>query len=237
MSSELEPDPLVARQHAAEVYGELKRRIIELAMAPGMPLCPEALAAELGASPADVRVAVTRLRGDGLVTATGADVRVTPVDMKAAEDVLSLRDLLEGEAVATAARAGIDVFRAHELQRLCDATVHVEGGSTRSSRRANTVFHVALARTGGNDVLADVLERVLTQLERLFNLGVPAGACAEDTIYGHNALLAAAIAGDVDGARSLALGHAQRTRDMVLKTIAWREALVAGGATAGPAAG
>lgn len=216
------------------MYTEVKRRIIELHMAPGLCFCPEALAQDMGSSTGEVRSALVRLRGDGLVVAEpDGGWRVAPVDLKSAEDLLALRELLEGEAVAAAARSGIDVFRAHELQRLCDATVGPHGPGSRSSLRADTSFHVALARTGGNDVLADVLERVLAQLERLFNVGVPAGAGAHDNLSEHQALLAAAVGGDEDGARRLALAHAERTRRMVLDTIAWREALVAGGPAGG----
>jgi DNA-binding GntR family transcriptional regulator len=209
---------------AFEAYSEIKRRIIELRMAPGLSFQDDALALDLGVSRAELRAALTRLRGDELVERVAVSVyRVTPVTLKSAEDLLSLRELLECEAVAMAAGAKVDVYRAHELHRLCDATA--QAGP--SSLRANTAFHAGLARAGGSDTLANVLERVLAQLERLFNLGVPQGAFKDDTADEHRALLAAVLAGDAAEAACLARAHADGSRRMVLDTIAWRESLVA----------
>lgn len=212
---------------AFQAYDEIRLDIVELRLTPGSLLDIDALCSHVGSTRAEVRAALGRLRREGLVTLVDGVDHVSPVDVKSADDLLVLRELLEGGAIEAAAKAGVDRHQADALRRLCDGRALSD----------NTAFHVAMAGLAGNGLLVAELERTLTQLERLFNLGVPQGTFTKGTPGHHAELLDAVLAGDAPRARALAVAHAGVTRSLVLDTLAWRVSLVAHNGADAPAAG
>lgn len=217
-----------AYSSAAEAHADLKRRVLDLRLLPGWPLDGEELAMDLGVSRVAVREALEGLCRDRLVERDDAGAyRVTTVTVEGARDLLALRELVETEAVSLAAATRIDAGTAARLRQLSRATVEVDGdGNARCSIQANTAFHVALARAGGNRLLAEVLERTLAESERLFNMAVPPAAIGADTLMEHGALLDAVLAGEVEWARSICIEHASDSRRMVFDTLTWCAGLV-----------
>jgi DNA-binding GntR family transcriptional regulator len=213
------PEHLPRRTH--EAYNALKRRIIDLTLPPGASFSEGELAAELGFSKTPVREALARLRQERLVEAVArSGYRVTPVTIKGARDQFELRALLEGEAAATAARRGVDVDELAELERLCHASYRPDDQSSISRfLEANTRLHVGLAVLGGNDALAMMLQQVLEQLERLFNVGLAMNARADELVHEHEELLAAVRSGDEDLARRTATSQAQSSHRMVMEVL------------------
>lgn len=210
-----------APNRTSEAYRAIKRRIIELDLAPGAAFTEGELAAELELSKTPVREALVRLRQEGLVDAVArSGYRVTPVTMKRARDVFQLRSLLEVEAAGMAAERGADAELLVRLEQLAEQTYDpADRDSITRSIHANNRFHVMLARLGGNDVLAATLEQVLEQLERLFRLGLALRARGAEIVHEHHELLAAIKAGAVADARRIAAQQAGASQLMVLDAL------------------
>jgi DNA-binding GntR family transcriptional regulator len=204
-----------------QAYDVIKRRIIELELAPGAPFTEGELAAELGLSKTPVREALARLRQENLVEAVArSGYRVTPVTVKQARDLFQLRTLLEGEAAAIAAERGVDLTALQKLEKLVTTSYdRKDRSSITTFLRANTRFHVTLASLGGNDALAATLQQVLEQLERLFHLGLAVRSRGSEMIHEHRELLAAVKSGDAETARKISIEQANTAQLMVLDAL------------------
>ncbi len=218
-------------------YDAIKRRIIELKLAPGAAFTEGELAAALKFSKTPVREALVRLRQEGLVEAVArSGYRVAPVTVKHARDLLQVRALLEVEAAGAAAARATDLAGLSALEKLAGKTYRLgDRAEVRRCLRDNTEFHVSLARIGGNEVLAVILRQVLEQLERLFHVGIRLGEPGEGLEHEHKALLAAVKAGDIERARKVAAEQAASSRLFVLNALLASDAIV--NANIGTAAG
>jgi DNA-binding GntR family transcriptional regulator len=224
---------------AAEAYAEIKRQIIELDRPPGSVFTEGDIAAQLGGSKTPAREALARLSGEGLVEVVrGTGYRVAPVTIKMARDLFDLRSLLECEAVARAASTGIRDSDLRELQALRSTTYHpADRESVRQFLKANTAFHVGLARVSGNDALADVLERVFHQLQRLFHLGIALSLRADEVVHEHHEMLDAVMHGDPARARELARAQVVSARAVVLDALLSSDVILSANVVPGGPAG
>jgi DNA-binding GntR family transcriptional regulator len=206
---------------ASAAYDEIKRRIIELELAPGCVFTEADIAANLGVSKTPAREALARLNGEGLVQVVPrSGYRVAPVTLKMARDLFDLRDLLEVEAVGAAAGRLVAVDTLAALQQMRVTTYYPNNKlSVRTFLQANTEFHVRLARAGGNDAIADVLGHLFNQLERLFHLGITLNAGGDEVVHDHNEVLDAVINGDVEQARQVTRAEVAHARGVVLDAL------------------
>lgn len=220
---------------AGEAYVEIKRRIIELEMPPGAPFTEGELASELGISKTPAREALARLQVAGLVEVVPrSGYRVTAVTVKSTRDLFGLRSLLEPEAAALAASGALDLSTLATLEALGTMTYRPEDrASVRSFLRANNAFHVSLARVGGNEQLARLLEQILEQLERPFYLGLTLSPRADEIVHEHTELLNAVKRGDADGARSVAAAQAAASQKMVIDALLSSDAVVSANVATG----
>lgn len=218
-----------------EAYDTIKRRIIEMKLAPGSSFTEGELAAMLKFSKTPVREALVRLRQEGLVEAVArSGYRVVPVTIKQARDLFQVRQLLEVEAAGMAAAHSGDLNDLATLEQLARPRDPASGrNAMRRALRDNTAFHVALARIGGNTIMADMLGRNLEQLERLFAIGISLGSGNDEALHGHGDLLSAVKAGDVESARRLAAEHAAESRLMVLNALLSSDAVLSTNIAAG----
>lgn len=218
----------VMPRRTREAYDSIKRRIIELKLAPGASFTEGELAAILKFSKTPVREALVRLRQEGLVEAVArSGYRVAPVTIKHARDLFQLRALLEVEAAGMAASRSTDLETLSALDKLArlgfDAS---DRNSIKRSMRNNTKFHVMLAKLGGNEILASMLQQVLEQLERLFHLGFSLDTRGEEIVHEHEELLAAVKAGDAEAARRIAADQAASSQLMVLNALLASDAVL-----------
>jgi DNA-binding GntR family transcriptional regulator len=218
----------VASTRSAEVYTELRRRILTLELAPGQGFSETDLCELLGTSKAPVRDALAHLRREGLVlSAARSGYTVAPMTVKDARDLFALRTLLEGEAAALAAALGGDLDRLRELDALCQMHYDpMDPVSVHEFLAVNGAFHIAVAELAGNLRLVDQLARAIDQLERYMHLGLRLASRAEDIVHEHRELVAAIAAGDVRRARRLAVKQAHESHRMVLDGLLSSEAVL-----------
>jgi DNA-binding GntR family transcriptional regulator len=208
-------------------FREVKRRIMQLELAPGAHFTEGELATELGLSKTPLREALACLQNDGLVDAVArSGYRVTPITLKDARDLFALRTVLEGEAAALAAARRSNVEALRGLDQLCHTGYDANDRASISSfLGTNAEFHVTLARAGGNDRLADMLEYVIEQLERFFQLALTLNVRADEMVHEHCDLLAAVTAGNAEQARAAAVAQARTAQQMVFEALLDSEAV------------
>ncbi|MFB6290900.1 MAG: GntR family transcriptional regulator [Candidatus Bipolaricaulia bacterium] len=86
-----------------QIYGEIKKRIIDLEIKPGDKIQPSHLEEEFGVSRAPIREALHRLKGDGLVEAKPrVGYFVTEITQDKIRDLYDLRVLFETYGLETA---------------------------------------------------------------------------------------------------------------------------------------
>jgi DNA-binding GntR family transcriptional regulator len=187
----------------ARVLEIIRNAILSGELAPGSALVEQELAAQLGVSKTPVREALKTLEGTGLVVMVpyrGAAVReLTRADAVAIYD---LRLLLEPEAVRRSVAAGADLSGAGECLRRARAAA---GNAERSM--ANREFHRQLYAACGNALLVATLDGLRDRTALVSAASWAKSATWEAEAGEHEAILAAAEAGDADTARRLTAEH------------------------------
>jgi DNA-binding GntR family transcriptional regulator len=202
------------------VLEEIRRAILTRELLPGQPLVEMELAQRLGVSKTPVREALKLLSGSGLVTFNpykGASVRV--VDQALARDVYDVRMLLEPEAVRRSVQAGDKALLAEARTALDAASGAVQSGEQGQLSLVNRTFHQALYKGCGNPLLISVLDDLRDRAALISVVGWQNSPSWTTEYDEHNAVLAAAEAGDADGATGLVRQHIQSFLDRILSAI------------------
>lgn len=193
----------------ARVLEIIRNAILSGELPPGTALVEQELAAQLGVSKTPVRESLKTLEGSGLVVMVpyrGATVReLTRAD---ADAIYDLRLLLEPEAVRRSVAAEADLSGAAEcLRRASVAT----GRAERSM--ANREFHRMLYAGCGNALLVDTLDGLRDRTALVSAASWAKSATWEAEATEHEAILAAAEAGDAEAARRLTAEHVAGFQD------------------------
>lgn len=187
----------------ARVLEIIRNAILSGELAPGTALVEQDLAAQLGVSKTPVREALKTLEGTGLVVMVpyrGAAVReLTHADAVAIYD---LRLLLEPEAVHRSVAAEADLSGATEWLRRARTAA---GNAERSM--ANREFHRLLYAGCGNELLVATLDGLRDRTALVSAAAWAKSATWEAEADEHEAIFAAAAAGDADTARRLTAEH------------------------------
>lgn len=184
-------------------YDALLGAIIRGDLAPGTPLRDQDLAAELGLSRTPVREAIARLVDEGLVeTKPNAYTRVAPLDDGPARDAAVVMQTLQGLAtrLAVAHLTPADVAEARAAN--ADFAAALDDGDLNAALDADDRFHNVFVRAAGNAALVSALVRlqpVLVRHETHRFASLP----GRRSIAVHEAIVAAAEAGDADDAARL----------------------------------
>jgi DNA-binding GntR family transcriptional regulator len=185
------------------VLDAIKHAILTGELRPGQGLVEADLAAALGVSKTPVREALKTLAGAGLVTMSpykGATVRAVDDDL--VRSVYDLRLLLEPEALRRAVARGTRWDQARSaLERSAQA------GDQADRSLANRDFHRALYLGCGNDLLISVLDGLRDQTALVSAAAWQQAETWPDEAAEHQAILAAAAAGDAGTAARLLTEH------------------------------
>jgi len=185
------------------VLDAIKHAILSGELRPGQGLVEADLAAVLGVSKTPVREALKTLAGTGLVTMSpykGATVRAVDDDL--VRSIYDLRLLLEPEAVRRAVERRADWEAArHALQRSRQAADWADRSL------ANRDFHQGLYLGCGNTLLVSALDDLRDQTALVSAAAWQRTQTWREEAAEHDAILAAAIAGDATSASSLLKTH------------------------------
>jgi DNA-binding GntR family transcriptional regulator len=202
------------------IHAALRRQILTGQLRPGDRLVEGALARRWGVSKSPLREVLKRLQHEGLVEAVPRrGYLVTPITVRQVQDLFDLRLILERDAAVRAARSA-SAAQIDALARLVGAP-YVMGDVDSQNRflATNKRFHLAVARTTGNQRLVGLLDRLLDELDRLFHLGLDVRDRADTLVQEHQDLVAAIEARDPARAAATMERQVENARQMVLEGI------------------
>ena len=219
------------------IYDDLRRRIIDLELAPGADLDETALAAAFNISRTPLREALNRLASDQLVVISpnrGASVApLTLTDFPAFTEAFAL------------AQSAVNAFAAmrrsdKDLTSITSAADAFEAALPHNGlvlTEANRAFHSAIATTARNPHLATFYERLLDQSARLARVsfsyeGAGHEAHIDHVIAEHRAMVQAIATGNAAAAEKLGHDHATLFQRRLLDWLTANDA-----ATLGPVSG
>ena len=227
------------RSLASEAYALLKGRIIRCEIAPGERLTEARLVRDLGLGKTPIREALVRLIHERLVrNMPQHGYEVTPITLADVEDLFRLRLVLEPAAVGLAAGRIDGPLRAR-LQVLSRVTSYSPGDprSVDAYRRANHEFHILVARASGSRRLADAIERLEDESDRVFNFGLLFRDRGETVRLGHQQILAALVAGDAAAARRHVVDGIHRAERVIKEALLTSPSIRAATLTSPPGRG
>jgi DNA-binding GntR family transcriptional regulator len=207
-------DDTVARMEELILTGELE---------PGARLPEQQLADALGVSRGPLREAIRTLEGRRLLERTPhAGVRVVQLSLEDLEQLLAMREALEGMACRLAA----EHMTAPEIRRLRETATRIETMLEEGSRSpfpgdAETDFHRQIAVGSRNKWIERQLCEDLYCLLRLYRLhGLRrAGRSAKVTAREHHMIIDRIHARDADGAERVMREHIRHSRERLLTQI------------------
>lgn len=207
------------------VYDTLREEILNLVLAPGVPVDEIGLAERLSMSRTPVREALVRLAADGLVTMLpNRSTVVAQIDFPKLHtffDALTLMYRVTTRLAAEFHDAG-DLLAIHDRQQAFERAVL--SGDTAAMIACNRDFHVAIAEAGRNPYYTQLFARLLDEGRRILRLYYYPNFEARQPhpyIMEHQAIIAAVTARDVALCDHLAKDHAdqivRQIRDMIAR--------------------
>lgn len=211
---------------AEKAYDALCRDIIRGTLAPGRPLRLADLGARYGMGFSPLREALNRLQAERLVTAESLrGFRVAPLSLDELRDAVSLRIVIESEALKASIKSGDDTWAAGIVSALYALNIQAartgeEADIWKLEERHHT-FHRALLSACNSPWTLDFFERLYAATERyripvLLAAALPAG---RDVQAEHSALAEAALARDTAHATALLEQHYRRTVDSLVEVM------------------
>jgi len=200
-----------------QAYDVIRRDILACTLPPGAPISEASLCERYDLGKAPVRAALSRLRQEGLVSASPRrSYVVAPITLRDVQELYALRLILES-ASARLAAGRIDDRRLEKLDAICrKGYTPGDPASTLRFLEANRDFHLQVAESGGNQRFARLLAQVLDETTRVMHIGLGLRNRNAEMQHEHHALLEALQRNDGEAAARIAEGQVAASRDMVL---------------------
>jgi DNA-binding GntR family transcriptional regulator len=210
----------------AEVYSELRARLMRGEFPLRTRLIEDRIAAELGVSRTPVREAMRRLLSDGLVVrdqSSGGGYYVAIPDLVGLRDLYELRITLELRGVRRALESPAYAHDRSQLEPLRDEWL--EMWHDRPEPSADFVvmdedFHVTLLRSTGNEAMTQTLESVNARIRPVRMYDYLTDERIERTISQHLGIVEAVLTGSVEESIANLSRHVGESMDVVEKRAA-----------------
>jgi DNA-binding GntR family transcriptional regulator len=205
--------PLGPAVLADRAYQAIKHAILSLELEPGTRLVERRLAEQFQISKSPVRDALHRLAGEGLVVQTpyaGMVVRKFSPDF--VDELYELREVLEAMAIQLAVPrlTAADVAEAEASFQAAEAAMRANDNAARGE--AADRFHDILYRCAGNRPLHTALRGFSDQVRIISAVNWRLRDTRWESHRQHQAIMAAAAAGDAETASELMREHIRRGR-------------------------
>jgi DNA-binding GntR family transcriptional regulator len=213
----------------AQVYENLKRRIIDCELVPGMPINEADFANELGVSKTPVREALRQLERDGFVEnvpGRGSTIsHLTPMDIR---EILEIREIIE-----TGAAKHVAQFQPHDEALMKKRAEHQQ--LLRDERGGEQLVHewgewedvhLSIVQALGNHTFLKMYEDLLDRIKRIRNhFGQRfTQRRFHEIISEHLRILDAILEGDPDRAEQTVRQHLQNAGAFLMGlSVTWKE--------------
>ncbi len=193
------------------VYAQLRQRVVDGQLRPGVRVRESELATSLGVSRTPVREALGRLQSEGLLTyqARGGAV-IAELTPQRVLELYSVREILEGAAARFAAQYASDE-EIRLLRELLDQQ-RSAGSDSAALAKLNRTFHEIIYRMAHNHYLLDILQRGQDHLVLLVKTTYLAPKRAESAYVEHSEIVNAIARRDPDMAELTARRHIREAR-------------------------
>ncbi|MEJ8572867.1 GntR family transcriptional regulator [Microbaculum marinum] len=202
-------------------YAEIRRRILENEIRPGVQMLETEVADMLAMSRTPVREALIKLEEEGLVEVRprhGMRVKpVSPEDMREIYDVLTS---LEATAACLTARRNLSEDELAGFDAAVAAMdAALESGDLRAWAIADQAFHDHLVISSGNRRLQDIVATIRDQAHRVRMATLTLRPLPTASNDDHRAVVAAIRLGDADAARRIHREHRKRSGKMLVELL------------------
>jgi DNA-binding GntR family transcriptional regulator len=190
------------------IVDQLRRLILDGALAAGTVLRQEHLARRLQVSRMPLREALIVLEREGLVQIgpSGA-ASVVSLGAREAREIMDIRELIDGLAARLLAERGIAAALDRELEALARRMRATAGKDKHAYLTANADFHVKIVEATGHGRLQQMIPLVRMSSEVVYITMQNQGARLRRSAIEHAAVLAAIRSGDGETAERLARAH------------------------------
>jgi DNA-binding GntR family transcriptional regulator len=196
----------IGQSLAERAYGDLRDRIVSLALPPGTPLNEDALMRDLGVGRTPIREAIKRLALEDLVTIyPRRGTFVSEIEITDLAQISDVRLQLEGHAAYRAAQYATEEDRAEADALARELDDHVS--SNEALMRLDARIHRFVYRCSRNPYLESTLDRFLNLSLRLWFRVIDRLPHLDRNVSEHRELLAAIRDGEAERARELASAH------------------------------
>ena len=201
------------------VCEELRQNILSGVYRPGEKLDVSKLADQYSVSRTPLRDALNQLQREGFVEVVPrVGYFISRITIKDIEDIFQLRLILETTSAELAAGT-ISSEELNYLERLSRRYVAGNLESYKEFLAENRDFHYHVALATGNQRLAEVVDNLLTQMQRLLLQRLDLRENADEMLAEHHRLLEAFRARDEQTARLVMQEALQNARDAVMQSI------------------
>ena len=201
---------------ADQVFEKLENDIIQGIYPRGEVLTELKLVEQLGVSRTPIREALRRLEQERLIEDTGKGSRVLGITMEDLEDIMNIRQRIEGLAAYYAA-VNLTPEGLKELAHIVDLQeFYYNKEDLDHLRQADDKFHDAICRLSGRTVIYDTLRPLLRKTRRYRRISMQSKDRVTNTMREHREIYEAIISGNADLAMELSSKHIEKAKQHMI---------------------
>ena len=192
---------------ADQVFEKLENDIIQGTYPRGEILTELKLVEQLGVSRTPIREALRRLEQERLIEDTGKGSRVLGITKEDLEDIMNIRERIEGLAAYYAAR-NLTPEGLKELTHIVDLQeFYFSKQDKEHLRQVDDAFHDMICVLSRRSVISDTLIPLMRKTRRYRRVAIDNWERTTSTMNEHKKLYEAIAAGDAELAQELATAH------------------------------
>ena len=201
---------------ADQVFEKLENDIIQGIYQRGELLTELKLVEQLGVSRTPIREALRRLEQERLIEDTGKGSRVLGITKEDLEDIMNIRQRIEGLAAYYAAK-NITPDGLRELTHIVDLQeFYFSKRDKEHLRQVDDEFHDMICALSRRSVIADTLIPLMRKTRRYRRVAIDDWERTTNTMNEHRRMFEAIASGNADLAQELATQHIiQASRHMI----------------------
>ena len=192
---------------ADQVFEKLENDIIQGIYPRGELLTELKLVEQLGVSRTPIREALRRLEQERLIEDTGKGSRVLGITKEDLEDIMNIRQRIEGLAAYYAAK-NITPDGLRELTHIVDLQeFYFSKRDKEHLRQVDDEFHDMICALSGRSVIADTLIPLMRKTRRYRRVAIDDWERTTNTMNEHRKMFEAIASGNAELAQELATQH------------------------------